>query len=87
MSWHLECSEISEAIKHPAVDSDITNFFFMKQCLFKNAETFVQNNISTFCQIADQLLQQNNERYCLVFNYVVFIDFYESSFCWQFRNF
>ena len=48
----------------------------------------LQNSISTFCQVADQFLQQNNERNVIsVFNYVVFIDFYESSFCWQFCNF
>jgi hypothetical protein len=35
----------------------------MKQYSFKNAERSVQNNISAFLQIADQLLQQNNERY------------------------
>jgi len=58
----------------------------MKQYLFKNAERSVQNNILTFCEIANKLLQQNNEKCFLVFNYVVFIDFYESSFCWQFRN-
>ena len=48
----------------------------------------LQNSISTFCQVADQFLQQNNERNVIsVFNYVVFLDFYESSFCWQFCNF
>jgi len=30
----------------------------MKQYSFKYAERSVKNNISTFCQIADQLLQQ-----------------------------
>jgi hypothetical protein len=34
----------------------------MKQYSFKNAEPSV-NNISAFCQVADQLLQQNIERY------------------------
>jgi hypothetical protein len=33
----------------------------MKQYSFKYAEPSV-NNISTFCQVADQLLQQNIER-------------------------
>ena len=33
----------------------------MKQYSFKNAERSVKNNISTFCQIADQLLKQNIE--------------------------
>ena len=49
----------------------------MKQSSFKNAECSVQ----TFCQVADQLLQQNNEIYLLVFNVVVFIDFFENLFC------
>ena len=62
MSWHLECRENSEAIKQSAVYSDITHFF-MKQYLFKNVERSVQNNISAFWQVAEQLLQQNNERY------------------------
>ena len=35
---------------------------FMKRYSFKYAEPSV-NNISTFCQVADQLLQQNIERY------------------------
>ena len=48
----------------------------MKQFSFKKAERFVQNKFQHFCQIADQLLKQNNEIYLLVFNYVVFIDFY-----------
>ena len=34
----------------------------MKQYSFKNAEHSV-NSISTFCQVSDQLLQQNIERY------------------------
>ena len=33
------------------LNSDIT-IFFMKQYLFKNAEYSVQNNISTFYQVA-----------------------------------
>jgi hypothetical protein len=33
----------------------------MKQYSFKNVEPSV-NNISTFCQVADQLLQNNIER-------------------------
>ena len=53
----------------------------MKQYSFKNAERSVQNNISTFCVVADQLLQQNNEIYFFVFNFVVLIDFYGSLFC------
>ena len=43
--------------------TEISLIFFMKQYSFKNAERSVQNNISAFLQIADQLLQQNNERY------------------------
>jgi hypothetical protein len=48
-----------------------------------NVECTVKKIIWTFCQVADQLLQQNNERYffLLMFNSVVFIDFYESSIC------
>jgi hypothetical protein len=87
MSWHHEwCSENYEAIKQLAVYRDIT-IFFMKQYSFKNAEYSVQNNISTFCQVAYQHLQQNNEIFFLVFSYVVFIDFYGSSLCWQFYIF
>jgi hypothetical protein len=63
MSWHLECRENTEVIKQPIVYSDITNFFYETIHLFNNAECSVKNNISTFCQIADQLLQQNIERY------------------------
>ena len=55
----------SEAIKQPVVYSDITHFF-MKQYSFKNMERSVKNNISTFCQVTDQLLQQNNERYFFI---------------------
>ena len=55
--------------------------FFMKQYSFKNSECPVQNNISTFCQVADQILQQKNERYLFSVQLRVFIDFYESSFC------
>ena len=60
MSWHVECRKNSEAIKQPVVYIDITKII-MKQYSFKNAEPSV-NNISTFCQVADQLLQQNIER-------------------------
>ena len=57
MSWHHEwCSENFKAIKQLAVHSDITKTKIMKQSSFKNAECSVQNNISTFCQVADQLL-------------------------------
>ena len=52
--------ENSEAIKQPVVYIDITKKN-MKQYSFKYAEPSV-NNISTFCQVADQLLQQNIER-------------------------
>ena len=63
-----------EAMKQRAVYSGIT-LSFMKQYSFKHC-------ISTFCQVANQHLPRSNERYILsVFNYVVFIDFYESSFC------
>jgi virulence-associated protein VapD len=64
MSWHLEteCNKNSEAIKQLVVHSDITHFS-MKQHSFKNAGGSIKNNISTFCQVADQLLQQNSERY------------------------
>ena len=55
----------SEAIKQPVVYSDITHFF-MKQYSFKNMERSVKNNISTFCQVTDQLLQQNDERYFFI---------------------
>ena len=61
MSRHLECSENFEAFKQPTVYIHITHFF-MKQYSFKNAERSVQNNISTLCQVANQFLQQNNER-------------------------
>jgi hypothetical protein len=55
----------------------------MKQYSFKSAGRSIKKNISTFCQVSDQLLQQKSDRYFLsVFNYVVFIDFYEKrSFC------
>jgi len=61
MSWHLERSENSEAIKQPIVYSDVTHFL-MKQYSFKNAGRSINKNISTFCQVVDQLLQQNIER-------------------------
>ena len=51
---------------------------YMKQYSFKITEPSL-NNISKFCQVTDQLLQKNIERcifFLLVFNYVVFIDFY-----------
>ena len=47
MLWRLECRENSEAIKQPAVYSDIANFF-MKQFSFKKAERFVQNKFQHF---------------------------------------
>ena len=50
MSWRLECRKNSEAIKQPAVDSDITHFF-MKQILFKKAERFVQNKFQYFVRL------------------------------------
>ena len=49
----------SEAIKEPVVYIDITKKI-MKQYSFKYTEPSV-NNISIFCQVADQLLQQNIE--------------------------
>jgi hypothetical protein len=61
MSWHLECRENSEAILQPIVYSDVAHFL-KKQYSFKNAEHSVKNNISTFCQVADQLLQRKNGR-------------------------
>ena len=65
-----------------SVCTSISLINLMKQYSFKIAETSL-NNISTSCQVADQLLQQNIERwfFLLVFNYVVFINFYERSFC------
>jgi enhancing lycopene biosynthesis protein 2 len=57
MLCHLEwCCENFEAIKQPTGYNNITNFF-MKQYSFKNAECSIQNNISTFCQVADQHLK------------------------------
>ena len=53
--------ENSEAIKQLVVYIDITKKNIMKQYSFKYAEPSV-NNISTFCQVADQFLQQNIER-------------------------
>jgi len=44
----------------------ISLIFFMKQYSFKNAGHSVKNNISTFCQVANQLLQQNSERYFFI---------------------
>ena len=82
---NFEWSENSNAIKQAVVYSVITNFL-KKQYSFKNAKGSVQNNISTFCQVADQLIQQNND-FFFVLNYVVFIDFYGSLFCWLFHIF
>ena len=59
--WCRECRENFEVIKQPVVYIDITKKKKMKQYSFKYAEPSV-NNISTFCQVADQLLQQNIER-------------------------
>jgi hypothetical protein len=58
-------------------------FFLMKQYSFKNTEQSIKNNISKICQVADHLLKHISDRYFFlsVFNYVVFIDFYERSFC------
>ena len=68
MLWHLECIENPEAIKQPAVYSDISLFFFFFLSAFRTEKW---------------------RYFLLVFNYVVFIDleYYESLFCWQFRNF
>jgi hypothetical protein len=60
MSWHIECRENAKAIKQPVVYIDITKKN-MKQYSFKYTEPSV-NKISIFCQVADQLLQQNIER-------------------------
>jgi hypothetical protein len=35
----------------------------MKQYSFQNTERSVKNNISTFCQVVYQSLQQKSERY------------------------
>ena len=59
MSWQ-QCRENSEAIQQPVVYIDITKKI-MKQYSFKIAEPSV-NNISKFCQVVDQFLQQNIER-------------------------
>jgi hypothetical protein len=84
MSWHLDWSENSEAIKQPTMYSVITKFF-NKQYSFKNTEGSVQNNISTFFQVADQLLQQNNDFLWIKLRGIY--RFYGSSLCWQFRIF
>jgi hypothetical protein len=47
-------------MKQLAVYSDITH---EKQYSFNNIERTVQNSISTFYPVADQLLPQNNKRY------------------------
>jgi hypothetical protein len=52
MSSVVKTSKPSNSWLH----SDITKTKIMKQSSFKNAECSVQNNISTFCQVADQLL-------------------------------
>jgi hypothetical protein len=87
MSWHLECRENSEVILQPIVYSDVAHFL-KKQYSFKNAEHSVKNNISTFVRLPISFYNGRMEEFLLlVFNYVVYIDYYERSLCWQFHNF
>jgi hypothetical protein len=66
-TWYRDTLSVEKTLKplNSPLCTSISLKKIMKQYSFKNAEHSV-NSISTFCQVADQLLQQNFERY--IFN-------------------
>ena len=83
MSWHLECRENSEAIKQPVVYIDITKKKSWNNIHLKTLITFQH-----FVKLPISFYNGRMEEFLLlVFNYVVYIDYYERLLCWQFHNF